>query len=259
MGINLKNHIFVTARADIDQIVRPVKDFFGFNYIFYIKHFNDGSEIRLSNYPAWTEFFYKNKLHNQCSFHTHPKYFKKEHIVNIAPLSFTPYCSESYIKLNKDFGMDHDIMFINPCDDGCEFFCMNAHPDQPEVMARYLPHIDLLERFFNYFKEQAAPIIQQAYNQRIYIPNKYTEAPQFASKEAFDRKAFLASLNLQNPFSARESECAKLLVKGHTHKMIAQSLNISPRTVNAHIEHIKQKTNTSSKAALLKYIELHLH
>ena len=259
MNIKLKNHICITASADIDQIVRPVKEFFGFNYINYGKNFNDGSEIRLTNHPAWAEFFYQNKLYTRCSFHAHPKSFKKEHIVNIAPSSFAAYIDDGYDRLTRDFDMDHDILFINPCDDGCEFFCMNAPRDHPEVMARYLPHIDLLERFFDYFKERAAPIIQQALKQRIYIPNKYVEARPIISEETLNREEFLNALNLRNPFTPRETDCARLLIKGHTHKMIAQTLQISPRTVNAHIEHIKQKANISSKAGLLKYIDLKLY
>ena len=154
--------------------------------------------------------------------------------------------------------MDHHLLLTNPCEDGCEFFSMAAPPEQHQVVSQYLPHIDLLERFFDTFKEQAASTIKEAEDQRIYIPNKYTESYQSLRSTAFDRETFLDALNFKNPFSSRESQCAKLLIKGYTHKMIAKALNISPRTVDAHIEHMKKKTNLYTRSNLLEYIERNL-
>jgi DNA-binding CsgD family transcriptional regulator len=48
-------------------------------------------------------------------------------------------------------------------------------------------------------------------------------------------------------------------MQGYTHKMIAQALGISHRTVNIHVEHIKDKIGAHSKAHMLQYISLNLH
>ena len=45
-----------------------------------------------------------------------------------------------------------------------------------------------------------------------------------------------------------------LLAKGYTHKMIAKELNISPRTVETYLNHVKDKTNSNSKGDLVKYL-----
>ena len=85
MDIKLDNHIFLTSAYDLDQIFIPMKRFFGFTHFIYRRDYNDGSEIRLSNHPDWTEYFYKNNLHTQCGYHSHPKTFQKN-IFYVHPL-----------------------------------------------------------------------------------------------------------------------------------------------------------------------------
>lgn len=120
-------------------------------------------------------------------------------------------------------------------------------------MSKYLNHIDLFERFLDYFREKAKPLIERAMKEKIIIPNKFELAPKGLMYKDLDRQAFLNLLNPQH-FSMREMECIRLLTRGYTHKMIAQELGISPRTVETYLEHIKEKTDTHTKGELVKYL-----
>lgn len=51
--------------------------------------------------------------------------------------------------------------------------------------------------------------------------------------------------------SKREKEVLSFVVRGMTAKMIANQLIISPRTVEQHVENIKNKTGTYSKNQLM--------
>jgi len=55
-------------------------------------------------------------------------------------------------------------------------------------------------------------------------------------------------------FTLTEAKCAYFLLKGNTYKEIASHLNSSPRTVEAHIEHMKQKVHCYSKSKLIESI-----
>lgn len=49
----------------------------------------------------------------------------------------------------------------------------------------------------------------------------------------------------------REQECLPLIKKGMSNKIIARRLNISPRTVDSHLESIKRKLECNNKYELI--------
>ena len=54
--------------------------------------------------------------------------------------------------------------------------------------------------------------------------------------------------------SKREVECLHYLIKGKAAKEIARELEISPRTVELHISHIKEKIKCSTSLELITQI-----
>lgn len=247
--IGNSDHFFYSSSPEINEIIKPLTDFFGLSSFVYQKNFLDGSEIRLSNQPKWIHHFYANKLYQKSVFETHPQRFEKTHIIWAALPQH-----KGVLKEAREFNIDHGITFVEPCSDGCEFFFIGTTSDKPEVMAHYLNNIDILERFLVYFRDKAAPLIKEAHQHRLTIPNKFIEAPQTNLIGNFDRSAFLQAINIKHPFTPREIACIELLLKGYTLKMIAQELDISVRTVETHLDHIKNKVGVSSKAALVKYL-----
>ena len=53
--------------------------------------------------------------------------------------------------------------------------------------------------------------------------------------------------------SSREREVLQLVAEGHTTKEIAKSLDLSPKTVDSHREHIMEKLGIRNIAGLTKY------
>lgn len=174
-------------------------------------------------------------------FEKHPSEFKKARIIWAGLSVHQPILNKA-----REFNIDHGITFVEPQQDGCEFFFIGTNVDKPQIMNKYLSHIDLLERFLDYFREKAKPLIDRAMKEKIIIPNKFEKAPQNLICKDLDRAGFINLLNPQH-FSVREMDCIRLLTRGYTHKMIAKELGISPRTVETYLEHIKDKTDTHTK------------
>jgi DNA-binding CsgD family transcriptional regulator len=59
--------------------------------------------------------------------------------------------------------------------------------------------------------------------------------------------------------TSREIEIVELIKAGHKYKEIAEILFISERTVTTHVQNIYQKTNVSSKVALIQKLEQKAH
>ena len=60
-------------------------------------------------------------------------------------------------------------------------------------------------------------------------------------------------LSTHSQLTAREREVLGLLAVGHTDRKIAESLTISPRTVNRHMSNIFIKLDVPSRAAAAVY------
>jgi DNA-binding CsgD family transcriptional regulator len=258
-SINLKNsHLFLTASPDIDEIIHPLKDAFGVTSIVYQRNFNDGSEIRLSNQPAWLKHFYEQGYYRVSGFEKHPDQYQSGLVVWSHLSHHQPILTAA-----RSFDIDHGMTLIKKTDDGCEFYFIGTTHNRPYTTNLLLNHQDFLQRFTLYFKEQAVSLLKTAYMQRLTIANKYEHVisdeqgiPFKTTSANFAQALTLKKIHLANNtvLSGREMSCAKLLLQGMTARGIAERLFISPRTVETHLQHLKQKLNCRTKAELVNQL-----
>ena len=119
-------------------------------------------------------------------------------------------------------------------------------------------HVGISEsgKFIEFFKIQANDII---YGNRRENLATFTNNLDFTTInnsndisfiESLKEKSFNVSMSgVLSKLSNREIECIKFIVKGFTIKQIARELQLSPRTVEHHINNIKNKVGLTTKAA----------
>lgn len=61
MSFELKKHIVLTSSESIREICGPLEKI-KITYFSFVRSFKDGSHIRLSNNPAWTEHYYNREF-----------------------------------------------------------------------------------------------------------------------------------------------------------------------------------------------------
>ena len=71
---------------------------------------------------------------------------------------------------------------------------------------------------------------------------------------SFVEKPKKIRLNDRVVLSLKECQCVRLLLGGHTAKEIASVLSLSPRTVETHLNNVKDKTGRSTKSELNCYL-----
>ena len=248
MLLDPKKHFFLTSSGEVDEIIKPLKDHFGINSFVYFKSFNDGSEIRLTNQPEWVQYYYEQGLYKLSYCEGHPSEFVKARLIWAGITVANPVLEKA-----REFNIDHSMTFVEPCEDGCEFFFIGAALDRTDVMFKYLSNLDLIEHFLDYFRVKARPLIEEALKHKIIIPGKFEAVSKKFCLQSLNRSDFLNAISPVE-FSVRERECMRLLAKGYTHKMIAKELSISPRTVETYLNHVKKKTGANSKGDLVKYL-----
>jgi DNA-binding CsgD family transcriptional regulator len=56
------------------------------------------------------------------------------------------------------------------------------------------------------------------------------------------------------PLTARENEVAELVADGMTNAEIARMLNLSRRTIEVHLDHVRQKLGTRSRVGVATWV-----
>lgn len=109
--------------------------------------------------------------------------------------------------------------------------------------------MDVLKTFKQYFREKAAPIINQAEKQKFILPfnNNLSIENDFLD---IDGVLLLNSL-VNKILTPRQMECCALLMRGKTAREISLLLNLSARTVEYYINIIKIKLDCKNKTELV--------
>lgn len=254
--------IALASSQEVEEIARPLKEYFSVTSLVYAKNYNDGSEIRLTNQPRWIEHYYQNSLYLKSGFEQHPEKLQSGYAI-WSHLSH----HQSVLKAARDFNIDHGMTLIQKTSDGCEFYFIGTTTDNAHVANLLLNNLEFLHRFTYYFKEQATRLLNTANAHRIIIPEKFNTV--FSNEQGLPCKYSLnlqkilsfKKVNLNNDInlSARELACATLLTQGKSARLIAEALFLSPRTVETHIKRLKEKLSCHSKAELISKInELNL-
>lgn len=263
-GVCLKNHFSLTSSVEVNEIASPLSRNLSLDYFSYIKIFKeDASRSLLTNHPYWIEHFYK-------------KAFYKNNIVSRA----------EFAQQNSTYYLWSDVITAAPFQDGKDFFSIKSgitiikcedklthiycFGSSKELMdCFYLRNMDLLNRFMVYFLDKASLLINTANKNKIVLPTSdCTEITDHYLKSVLSEKEysdfvestrvkrfFLDGVYANNSEGAylthKEVSCLYYLILGKTAKEIGRELNISNRTVEVHVEHIKKKLGFARVSVLV--------
>jgi DNA-binding NarL/FixJ family response regulator len=124
-----------------------------------------------------------------------------------------------------------------------------------------------LERFIFYFRKKTLKIIESSSTKELaYSPFYHSEMQRIENSESkspfhfdlFINQTRMKQYNLKSTqghdvvLSERQLECLYQLTKGRTAKEIAQKLGVSFRTIQTHLNVVKEKMGVHSRSAALE-------
>lgn len=115
--LNLEKHSAIQTAAQVDKIARPLRDALMIKHFRYLKLYDDGSRVLLSNYPDCTRFVYEAERYKKMWFDGEfPEYMKEGNYAwNIARLSDDSTEEEKFEQeINQLLGLYHGITFVIP-------------------------------------------------------------------------------------------------------------------------------------------------
>lgn len=240
----LLEHPNFRLAQEIKTLCSPLQQF-GITHFSHV-NINDGKFSLISQNPAFLRHYIE------------ADYF------NFDVIQFEPQSHEQYLirdlqsltgktkQLQEDFnayGFGHSFSIVNSSSSQIDFYNFATHFGNHAINELYLQQLASLKQFIYYFHDKVNrhKELKKAYGYELYLHAKESGFQLQHNPEEQD--LHVASINRiyiqgKNVFlTLREYECLSWLAKGKTQEQIALILNISLRTVKAHIAQIRKKTN----------------
>lgn len=230
----------------IENICQPL---FKNTRIKYFSHcvLNQDDQLSgLSSNPEFTEFYIKKKYYNY-DIHT------------LQNISDSQYVLWDLLELNgqtkalnddiRHFNTGHTFSIIKQNKHTKECFHFSADIADESINGMYMIYSEFLENFILYYKDKIneSKELSRIYDEHLNITQAdagyYLKTPliiESNNPSLLLTNKFVININ-QPSLSKREISCLYWLANGKTMDEIAIILNITHRTVKAHIEHTKEK------------------
>lgn len=234
-------HPLLRLSSDIQSCCGILNDI-GITHFNHVALFNDQTEFSLCNRPEWVQYFYQEQLYKQGAYSV-PQAIANNHVILWSSVQDQPVFQIATTKFHLRQGMT----IVKQAKDATHFFyCGGSTLSEDQIVGR----LPLLNRFIASYFERCKTAIQQATDSRIkLIMPKTTEDVCVDSLNVTMADVLTSQVKYYHYFLAgkkilltkREDECALLLLKGAGPKAIAHQMNLSVRTVEKHLEKLKNK------------------
>lgn len=255
-------HPSLVFAGDLQAICAPLKAL----NIFYFSHVRvdkAGAFSALGLRPEFVKLYLDKKYYN---FDIHMAQLRLSEQYILWDTIERKKESEQLYNDFKDFGLGHTFTIIQENKDNKECFHFSTKLGSGSINHCYLQNIDLLKKFINYFNEKinGHKGLRSGYDIKFQVePDRggYFTKEEFAqiSYSEFNQKVQADRLYIDKDryLTKRELECLYWLAKGKILEEAATILNITPRTIKAHISNIKEKFSCHNQFQLgMLYQEL---
>lgn len=238
-----QNHVTFTSTEDIKSLVSSELSGLGINYFTFDRTYNDGSHVKLTTAGAWIEHYYREKLYNACIFEIDHKLFAKGYLfwswLNREPL----YSAASL------FDIDHGFTIIQPQEDCCDFFNFGTSRNNPISKHTLLSQMENFYHFVSLFYDKAQRIINEAARTRFILPIKSQTEIYFDQLRDIHKPKSIKSIQrlylgekFENVYLTNKEIQILFHLKDGAHvPEVAKKLDMSIRTAETHVNHIKEK------------------
>lgn len=268
LNFNLDKHISITSHNEIHAIC---KEFFRMSicdHFSYFREYQDRSRIYLCTNPEWTIYYFNQKYPDVSNFES----ILENYMVNgwytwsaLAEVLLTKKETETFYQklsdINNFFSIKSGISRAETHVTFVEYFILGSTDGSKQVIDDYLCHQELYNSFIDYFKQEAQKIIEKADKSRIVLPSTYKKDrlviheyfPEHLKATSFPIKKYYLTGQFRNvALSYMQYWCSYYLSIGNSMKEIGKLMNISSRTVETHLNSVKQKTGLVTNSQIKK-------
>lgn len=249
------NHFSLSTCEDVRAICQPLFTTTSIHYFHYARVFPDGHSMVLLTHPELHRFFWQGN-------------YDKDVFQNYQFEGWFIYKTSGCDLIHKTanyFNVDNWLLRVKHKKDYIESCGFGTPSSCGEITDFYLNNQNMLEAFCIYFKEIAKSLIDKSKKNLLYTQgldfssvfgkNKIIETkPYDILKGIIVDKKCLFETPLDDIVGITKIELLILhyVSCGLSAKMIGKVLNISPRTAEIHLAHIKDKWHVKNKSEMIK-------
>lgn len=251
MGLEiLQNHIALTSSDSVRDICKPL-EMLGISYFSFVRSYHDGSHIRLSNNPAWTDHYYKRGFYNIVLKQV------PDSEGNILWSNIDKY--PLFYEAAEYYDVDNGTVVVLNIDDITERYFFGSTKSNTTINQIYIHYPDLLKRFILYFKETAKLLIAQSEKSKIIVPKNDMERMDevdfgvindFLNEIKID-KVCIRVKGHDFYISSNEAKILSLMKCGYTAKEIASEVGLKKKTVEIYRDKLKTKLDLFTRGNLV--------
>lgn len=262
------NHISITSSQLLTDICKSMFDNFSITFFDYARNYYDNTHVYLSTHPELTKLMFNEKHHVNVPCFKHPAKYEYDYMLwDAGDDRYAGFKFEQMVK--EKFDVAHFLNFVVRGKNYTEIFSFAGSFSNRALNGIYLSQQQVFRHFVMYFYDKAELLLKQAEKERLYIPYANSlihisddELMDLTQKQmnGFISRAPINNIHLSGDFSnivisSREAACIKLLLEDASYKHIARRLGISPRTVEARLDKLRDKLNCKNKRQLIEILQ----
>ncbi len=245
-------HISLRSQLDVATICRTLFKSTPVKFFIYVRFYDNGSIISLPSRADWHKHFFQKEYYKSSKLRLVPGY---NFWNSKADFSEPNYDAREYFNIDNKFeitikGHDYHEVFGFASEKGCR-----------EAINYYVNNLDQLDNFTSYFKDTAHNLIESCarnHNYQLHI-KEYLVKPALTSSQSVppflsENQYYLNRHTTQEiGLSNKEMQCMVYTLRGRTAREASSALNISSKTVEAHLANVREKLDINKKSELFDF------
>lgn len=216
------------------EIIRTCQAFLekrGFENFYYARITRKGELVFLTNHVDFAMDYWEAGLPMNTGFD------EDSQITQSYTMQWEKFQDKALVDFITAKGCFDGFSFVNRYYDTIQFASFLRSSPADNASEFYLTHQNELRCWLRDFEWKNRHLIGEAERNPMILPEDYLE-PQ---KETFypERSVKIRYRNIQSKISFRELDCLHLYCRGFTYPRIASLLDLSPRTVETHLDSVK--------------------
>ncbi len=262
------NHPFRANADKIAKLAEPIYRLLNVKNFAFVRFYWNKTYFSLGSNRDIDDFYWDNNL-NEVGGPVHDlAYTPTPVVVHEYANPDSEYGRKVIAPIREKFGLAHSVAYLRNYLGYSELVILSADEDNKTLLRDFYVHQKAIKQFIRYFKYKGKDILKAAKKQKLKYEINRPErnlhnADCPVTQEARDRfmkaiqtkRYYLDGFGDETYLSRRELQCLNLAVRGYTFKKIASELFLSARTVEAHINSVRNKLGIKTKKEISSDIE----
>lgn len=231
----LKNHPSLLFNRDISEISKPLFQQFDYNIVNFIRVYKDRKVIYLCDNYDWLKNYLSKHFPSIGVFEQIGQTIQKDFVLWDILSEKDPIVIDSHTMFNIHYG----ITIVRKTAHWHDFFNFGTPHHDPSAIGQILGQIEALQGFVNNFYDKAKHLILKLESHAIQLDKLVPAGKENESSK--NGRLYLGPKYNYSYLTQKELQCLEYLITGKTAAEIGVITHSSSRTVEKHIEHIKNK------------------